>query len=86
MRSPEERRRLGLCVAPEEVHVPPQPETLDDRLGLRREPPGGEELRIGMRRQKRRERLEPELEPIGLVLVAPEEQDRPGLGRAAPPA
>ena len=33
-----------------------------------------------MQRQERRERLEPELEAVGLVLVAPEEQDRPVLG------
>ena len=60
----------------------PEPEPLDERLDRSDESAGDEELRVRVRREQRGEGLEPELEPVRLVLVAPEEECRPALGRA----
>ena len=47
------------------------------------EPPRDEELRVGVRREERCERLQPELEPVRLVLVAAEQEHGPALRPAA---
>ena len=73
------RRRLG--VAPENVDPALQTEPVDDRLDRRGEPPGDEKLRVGMRRNQSRQRLEPELEPVRLVLVAAEQEHGPAARR-----
>ena len=74
-------RRVRLRVAPEHVDVAAKPEPLDDRLDRRHQPAGDEQLRVRVRSGGERRASEAELEPVGLVLVAAEEQDRAALGR-----
>ena len=82
VRTPEDRGCVGLRVATEDVDAALEPEPLDERLDGSDEPSRDEELRVRMRRrEQRRERLERELEPVGLRLVAAEEQDGPVLGQ-----
>ena len=81
MRSVEHRRGRVLRVPPEELDGSGQAEALHRRLGIRDETTGDEEARAGVRVEHVAKRLEPKLEPVGLRLVAAEEDDRAVGGR-----
>ena len=80
MRTPEHPGRLRLRVAAEELDRVPEPEPRDDRSGIRDEATCDEEARVGVLVEHVTEGLEPELEPVGLRLVAAEEDDRAAAG------
>ncbi len=84
--APEDLRRIGLRVAPEDVNASTEPEPLDDRLDRRHEPARYEELRLRVGREESCEGLQPELDAIRLVLVAAEQENGPTLRPAGPPA
>ena len=45
---PVEGGRVALRISPDQVHLPPQPELLDQRLSGRDEPSGHEQAGVGM--------------------------------------
>ena len=72
--SPPQDARRRACEYRPSACTRPKTQPLDDRLDRRGETPRDEELRIRVRRKQRGQRLEPELEPVRLVLVAAEKQ------------
>ena len=81
MRAAVDVGRLALRVPAREVDRRLEPEPAHRRLGVGDEAPADEEPRARVRVEHVPERLERELEPVLLRLVAAEQDDRPVGGR-----
>ena len=77
VRAAHDVRRLALGVAADELDPAAQAELVDERLGRRDEAAGDEQAREGLGLEHAGERAQPELEPVGLGLVASEQQHGP---------
>ena len=85
MRAPEDVGRIRLRVPAEELDRGSEPEPVERRLRVGHEPPADEQARPRVLVEQVPERLERELEPVRLRLVAAEQDDGP-VGRRRRPA